>query len=81
MDDPLAVKISKPPVNGIEEVPQSPYRILLSEGSSVHKMFTQAEYGSDYHKIFINNRLGFVKNGRDGVYQLANGIISHISYY
>ena len=77
MDGPLAVKISKPPVNGIEEVSQSPYRILVSEGSSVHKMFTQAEFGSDYHKIFINNQLQFVKNGRDGVYQLVNGMIYH----
>ena len=77
MDGPLAVKISKPPVNGIEEVSQSPYHILVSEGSSVHKMFTQAEFGSDYHKIFINNQLRFVKNGRDGVYQLVNGMIYH----
>ena len=69
----LAVKVFRPPINSIEELLESPYHLLVTNGTSVHKMFTQAENNTIYNQIVMNDRLGLVKTDREAVRQLKEG--------
>lgn len=47
----LAVKIFTPPVNSIEEILYSHHQLIVSNGSSVHRMLLEADQDSDLYRL------------------------------
>ena len=73
----LAIKIFRPPIENIEEVPQSPYRLLIVNGTSIHDMFKVAEKTDDIrHQIMNDNKIKLVKTSNEGVRMLEEGKMS-----
>ena len=54
----LSIKFFYAPIRSIEDVVDSPYKLLVINGSSVHDMF----YTDDYHQILINGKVIPVKD-------------------
>ncbi len=53
----LAIRVYKPPVTSFEDVLESDHIIMVSEGTSVHTMFTDAPAGSTLNKIVKADKL------------------------
>ena len=53
----LAIKIYKPPIDSIEDILQTPYNLIISNGTSVHDMFKNAAENSTFHKITASGKL------------------------
>ena len=47
----LAIEVINPPVENIQGIKNFPYKLTLSNGSSVHKFFLNAEKGSIYQQL------------------------------
>ena len=62
----LAVKIFKHPVESLADIPQSPHNLIVSNGSSVHKMLLEADSGSDFDMIVRSGKLIAMKSEAEG---------------
>ena len=69
----LAIKIYKPPVNSINEILESPYNLIVANGTSVHDMFRNAPENSTYWQIAESGKLRLVKNEPVGLQTIING--------
>ena len=56
----LAIKVYKPPVDTLEEILNTPYNLIITNGTSIHEMFKTEN--SLYHKIFNSGKLIVTKN-------------------
>ena len=69
----LAIKIYKPPINSINEILDSPYNLIVANGTSVHDMFRNAPENSTYRQIADSGKLTLVKNEPIGLQTIING--------
>ena len=53
----LAVRVFEHPIDSIEDLLHSPYNLIISNGSSIHKMLINAKPGSVYQKIAHSGKL------------------------
>ena len=63
----LAIKIYKPPLDSIEDILQTPYNLIISNGTSVHDMFKNAVENSTFQKIAASGKLVLSKNDQLGL--------------
>ena len=63
----LAVKIYKPPVNSIEDILQSPFNLIIANGTSVHEMFKNAPVNSTYKQLLDSGKLVLSKSDPSGL--------------
>ena len=52
----LAIEVINPPIKDIEGINNFPYKLTLSNGSSVHKLFLNAKEDSIYHQLLKNGK-------------------------
>ena len=53
----LAVKVFHHPIESLEGIIDSPYKLQVANGTSVHRMFLDAPTNSDYHGILKSEKL------------------------
>ena len=58
----LTVELFKPPVNSIEEIINFPHKLVVSNGSSVHRMFLEATSDSPYAQVLAAGKLTTAKS-------------------
>ena len=63
----LAVKIYKPPVDSIEDILQSPFNLIIANGTSVHEMFKNAPVNSTYKQLLDSGKLVLSKSDLSGL--------------
>ena len=53
----LAIEVIRPPVQNIEGIKNFPNKLTLSNGSSIHKLFLNANKDSIYHQLLQNGKI------------------------
>ena len=76
----LAIPHFRPPVTGLEEIMDYPYKLSISEGSSVEKYFHLAENGSIQNQLLMNNKLVLHTKDTAGIEQMLKGNFSSKFY-
>ena len=74
----LAVTVFHHPIDSIEDLIQSPYNLIVSNGSSIHKMLLTAKPGSVYHKIAHSGKLIPMKSEAIGLDYMIESTYLHL---
>ena len=53
----MAIEVIHPPVRNIEEIKDFPNKLTLSNGSSVHNLFLNADKDSVYQQLWNNGKI------------------------
>ena len=69
----LAVKIFEHPVESLDEIVDSPFNLIVSNGSSVHRMILEGKPGSDFERIVKSGKLKPMKSESEGFKHIIEG--------